>query len=92
MCEEFIELSRVTATHTDVFDLEPGHSPDAPKLRRVKNPGLNHPVFQRMVHHAVICDVVEHRAVYANPGGQLEGRPAPLTCRRFYSIPHSSPN
>jgi phytanoyl-CoA hydroxylase len=59
VCDEFLELSRTVTTHTEIFDLEPGHTPEEPKLRRVKNPGLNHPLFQRMVYHPVIAGVVE---------------------------------
>ena len=32
--DEFVELSRNTSEHTDVFDLEPGHSAAQPRLRR----------------------------------------------------------
>jgi len=59
VCDEFLEMSRSATTHTDVFDLEPGHTADFPKLRRIKNPGLNHPVFQRMAYHPILCGVVE---------------------------------
>eukprot|EP01043_Picozoa_sp_COSAG02_P098507 COSAG02_NODE_34652_length_480_cov_1.606299_1_plen_120_part_10 len=59
VCDEFLELSRTATTHTEVFDLEPGHTPAEPKLRRVKNPGLNHPLFKRMVYHPVITAIVE---------------------------------
>ncbi len=59
VCDEFLQLSRTVTTHTEIFDLEPGHTPAEPKLRRVKNPGLNHPLFKRMVYHPVITAVVE---------------------------------
>ena len=59
VCDDFLELSRTATTHTEVFDLEPGHTSTEPKLRRVKNPGLNHPLFKRMVYHPVIAGVVE---------------------------------
>ena len=36
--DEFVERSREVTEHTDVFDLEPGHSRDHPKLRRLKRP------------------------------------------------------
>eukprot|EP01051_Picozoa_sp_SAG22_P025836 SAG22_NODE_7850_length_702_cov_1.363184_1_plen_175_part_01 len=55
----FLQESRGTATHTDVFDLEPGHTAEFPKLRRIKNPGANHPLYQRMIDHPVIAGVVE---------------------------------
>lgn len=31
----------------DVFDLEPGHTPEVPKLRRLLLPYLRHPVYDR---------------------------------------------
>ena len=34
----------VTA-HTDIYDLEPGHTPQAPKVRRIKTPHLHTPLF-----------------------------------------------
>ena len=40
--DEFVEKSRQATDHTDVFDLEPGHTPQAPRLRRLKFPGNWH--------------------------------------------------
>lgn len=37
--------------HTDVIDLEPNHTPDAPRVRRIKEPFKNHEVFNRMARH-----------------------------------------
>lgn len=34
--------------HTSLLDLEPSHRPDAPRVRRVKEPFKNHPVFSKM--------------------------------------------
>ena len=42
---DLIEQSRQVNTHTDVFDLEPGHSSQHPRVRRIKKPHLVHPVF-----------------------------------------------
>jgi phytanoyl-CoA hydroxylase len=36
-------------THDDVYDLEPTHKPDAPRVRRIKKPHLLDPVFWEMV-------------------------------------------
>ena len=36
--DDFVEQSRTHTEHTDVFDLEPGHSAADPRLRRLKNP------------------------------------------------------
>src|SRR4051812_43920189 len=57
--DEFVEASRAATQHTDVFDLEPGHSPERPRLRRIKTPHLHHPVYARMVRHPKIVAVLQ---------------------------------
>ena len=32
-------------THTDIYDLEPGHTRAAPRVRRIKTPHKVHPAF-----------------------------------------------
>ena len=56
--EEFVDKSREITEHTDVFDLEPGHTPEAPQLRRLKNPVVLHPIYDRMLRHNYILDSV----------------------------------
>jgi phytanoyl-CoA hydroxylase len=56
--DEFVEKSRAVTTHTDVFDLEPGHTPEQPRLRRLKAPALQHPVYGRILRHERILDIV----------------------------------
>ena len=56
--DEFVERSRYTLQHTDVFDLEPGHSAEQPRLRRIKTPHQHHPVYARMVRHPGIVAVL----------------------------------
>ncbi len=56
--DEFVEKSRAAPTHTDVFDLEPGHTPDAPRLRRLKSPVSQHPAYRAALHHPGILDIV----------------------------------
>ena len=55
----FVEQSRQATAHTAVFDLEPGHSPADPRVRRIKSPHLQHDAYARMVRHpgivAVLC-------------------------------------
>lgn len=55
---EFVERSRQATAHTEVFDLEPGHSSTDPRVRRIKSPHLQHPVYQRMVRHPKIVAVL----------------------------------
>ena len=54
----FIEKSREVTKHDTVFDLEPGHSPQDPKVRRLKGPAQQHVVYDRMLRHEAILDVV----------------------------------
>ncbi|MGJ3259488.1 MAG: phytanoyl-CoA dioxygenase family protein [Rhodospirillales bacterium] len=46
-----IEDARGLTEHTGVIDLEPTHTPDRPRVRRIKEPFLNHPVFNEMGKH-----------------------------------------
>jgi ectoine hydroxylase-related dioxygenase (phytanoyl-CoA dioxygenase family) len=56
--DEFVEKSRSVADHTDVFDLEPGHTPENPKLRRLKSPITQHAVYKKTLHHEKILEIV----------------------------------
>ncbi len=56
--DEFVEKSRQVTEHTDVFDLEAGHTPEAPRLRRLKDPVAQHPVYDRVSRHEGIVDIV----------------------------------
>ena len=56
--DEFVDKSREATEHTNVFDLEPGHTPEAPQLRRLKNPVALHPIYDRMLRHDSILDSV----------------------------------
>jgi ectoine hydroxylase-related dioxygenase (phytanoyl-CoA dioxygenase family) len=58
VADEFVEKSRAVTQSDDVFDLEPGHSPESPKLRRLKSPAAQHPVYDRALRHEKILDMV----------------------------------
>jgi ectoine hydroxylase-related dioxygenase (phytanoyl-CoA dioxygenase family) len=42
---DLIAKARGVTKHTDVYDLEPTHTPERPRVRRIKKPNLVHPVF-----------------------------------------------
>jgi ectoine hydroxylase-related dioxygenase (phytanoyl-CoA dioxygenase family) len=44
-----VEGARGKTAHDDVYDLEPTHRPDAPRVRRIKKPTQVHPVFDRLI-------------------------------------------
>ena len=56
--DEFVEKSRQVSENDDVFDLEPAHSPEAPRLRRLKDPANQHPAYDRAMRHQGILDIV----------------------------------
>lgn len=57
--DELVEKSREVTAHTDLYDLEPGHTPENPKVRRLKNPIQYHDVYNRSIRHERILDIVE---------------------------------
>ena len=56
--DELVERSRKVTKSDPVFDLEPAHRPDAPRLRRVSNPVEQHPVFWEYCLNSVMADIV----------------------------------
>ena len=57
--DEFVEKSRQVTEHTAVFDLEPGHTPENPRLRRLKDPIKQHTVYDQTLRHERILTIVE---------------------------------
>ena len=57
--DEFVERSRHISQHNEVFDLEPNHSAERPRLRRIKNPIAQHEVYDQTLRHPGILDRVE---------------------------------
>ena len=57
--DELVDASRGVAAHTDVYDLEPGHSAAEPRVRRIKSPDRQHEVYARTLRHPAILDIVE---------------------------------
>jgi ectoine hydroxylase-related dioxygenase (phytanoyl-CoA dioxygenase family) len=56
--EEFVDRSRGVARSDEVFDLDPRHRPEAPVLRRIKNPADNHSVYRWVAFESPIPDIV----------------------------------
>ena len=57
--DEFVERSRSITTHDAIFDLEPNHSAESPRLRRIKSPILHHEVYDQTLRNHAILDIVE---------------------------------
>jgi phytanoyl-CoA hydroxylase len=56
--------------HTDVYDLEPGHTPEAPRVRRIKAPDKVHPAFDAVVRSQPVLDILTK---LIGPGLRLHG-------------------
>jgi phytanoyl-CoA hydroxylase len=56
--------------HTDVYDLEPGHTPEAPRVRRIKAPHKVHPAFDAVVRSQPVLDILTK---LIGPGLRLHG-------------------
>ncbi len=56
--DEFVDKSREVVEHNDIFDLEPGHSPTSPRVRRIKNPCLYHTIYDQTLRHPNILGIV----------------------------------
>jgi phytanoyl-CoA hydroxylase len=56
--DQFVERSRAVTAHTEMFDLEDGHTPAEPRLRRIVSPHRWHPVYAAMVRHPGIIAVL----------------------------------
>src|SRR5262249_50392971 len=56
--DAFVERSRAVSTHDDVYDLEPGHSAEEPRVRRLKDPCLHHPLFAEICRSEALLDLV----------------------------------
>lgn len=48
-----------TTVHTDIYDLEPGHSPADPRVRRIKAPHKVHPVFDEVVRSPRVIAILQ---------------------------------
>ena len=59
--DEFVDKSRAFTEHTDIFDLDlkAGHSAETPKLRRIKDPHAQHPVYDAALRKPQLLDIIE---------------------------------
>ena len=52
---ELVAGSAKTLEHTDVYDLEPGHTAESPRVRRIKTPHKVHALFDQIVRSRRPC-------------------------------------
>src|SRR5918994_50357 len=54
-----VEHARSVAEHNEVYDLEPSHSSEDPRVRRIKTPHLQHPIYDAMMRHDAILRILQ---------------------------------
>jgi ectoine hydroxylase-related dioxygenase (phytanoyl-CoA dioxygenase family) len=57
--DELVSQASAVQEHTDVYDLEPGHSPEVPKVRRIKLPHIHTPVFWELAQYPHLVAILE---------------------------------
>jgi ectoine hydroxylase-related dioxygenase (phytanoyl-CoA dioxygenase family) len=50
--------ARAVTTHDEVYDLEPSHTPQEPRVRRIKAPHRVHEVYDRVMRHERILAIL----------------------------------
>jgi ectoine hydroxylase-related dioxygenase (phytanoyl-CoA dioxygenase family) len=55
---ELIEKSRSVSESNDAYELDAGHSPDSPRLTRIKLPHRQHPFFWELLRNSRITEVL----------------------------------
>src|SRR3979411_3522677 len=86
---ELVAGSAKTLEHTDVYDLEPGHTAENPRVRRIKTPHKVHALFDQIVRSEPVLDILKKllgpslrlhgsklnmkSAQYGSPGGWHQG-------------------
>jgi ectoine hydroxylase-related dioxygenase (phytanoyl-CoA dioxygenase family) len=68
--DEIIAGAARVTSHTDVYDIEDGHSPQSPKVRRIKTPHKHFDYFKRLVRHPGITATL---AALIGPNIRLHG-------------------
>jgi phytanoyl-CoA hydroxylase len=56
---EKIEGAREVTSHTDVYDLEPDHSPEVPRVRRIKTPHVHMPFVMELARSPRLVGILQ---------------------------------
>ena len=80
---DFVAASAATAEHTDVYDLEPSHTPQNPRIRRIKSPHLNHKLFWDIARDPRLVGVLQQ--LLSQPGVRLHGSKINLKAPQYGS-------
>src|SRR5260370_28899554 len=68
--------------HTDIYDLEPGHTRENPRVRRIKTPHKGHPIFDEIGRSAPVIHILKK---LIGPGVRLHGSKPNLKAAQNWS-------
>jgi len=74
--------SAQTTEHTAVYDLEPGHTPASPRVRRIKTPHNVHPLFDEIERGPAVLGILKR---LVGPGLRLHGSKLNMKSAHFGS-------
>ncbi len=57
--DDIFEKAHGVTAHSEVYDLEPGHRPDAPRVRRIKTPHRWLPSFEKLYRNPRLVGIVQ---------------------------------
>ena len=80
--DAIVDAARGVQTHDEVYDLEPSHTPERPRVRRIKRPWNVHPLFREMVEHPRLIAVLNR---LIGPALRLHGGKINLKSARYGS-------
>lgn len=55
---ELVAGAAEVTEHTSVYDLEPGHTREDPRVRRIKAPHKVHPIFNEIIRSPAVIDIL----------------------------------
>ena len=79
---DLVAAAAATTEHTSVYDLEPGHTPEAPRVRRIKTPHKVHALFDEIVRGPAVTDILKK---LIGPGLRLHGSKLNMKSAHFGS-------
>jgi ectoine hydroxylase-related dioxygenase (phytanoyl-CoA dioxygenase family) len=77
-----LDGAREVTAHTAMYDLEPGHRPDAPRVRRLKTPHRFFPDFEKLYRDPRVVGIVQQ---LLGPAVRLHGSKINLKAPRYGS-------
>src|SRR3954468_6131404 len=79
---ELVAGSAKTLEHTDVYDLEPSHTAESPRVRRIKTPHKVHSLFNEIVRGPAVLDILQK---LIGPNLRLHGSKLNMKSARYGS-------